>query len=59
MTTKLKLNFIRETEQARLYSDSQGREFWIPRSIVEHTTKWPNGVHEITLPIWKIKEMGF
>lgn len=52
------LYFIRETPLARLYSKlpperNPGKEdqIWIPRSIVEHTTKMPHA-HIVTLPEW-------
>lgn len=57
--------FIRETEKARLYSKvpindprrsvESGDTLWIPRSIVEHTSK--RGVeHTLDLPDWFIEK---
>jgi len=54
----IKLDFVRETPLARLYSDRTGEEFWIPRSVITHTTKYPQhdplkfAVHEITVEDW-------
>lgn len=58
--------FIRETPKARLYSKAPVQEgeqpdemdlIWIPRSIVEHTTK--RGIeHEVDLPDWFIEKNG-
>lgn len=54
-TTKIWLWFVRETEKARLYSttqlERQGRRIWVPKSIVEHTSKHDNA-HELELPDW-------
>lgn len=61
-TTKIRLWFIQETEQARLYSKTPpGRdadEVWIPKSIIEHTSKEPSGLHIVTLPDWFIEKEG-
>ena len=64
---KIRLWFIRETDLARLYSKvpigQPGRtpepsdELWVPRSIVEHTTKRGNE-HELDLPDWFIEKSG-
>lgn len=49
---------LRETEKARLYSRTRLSNFgssidsiWIPKSIIEHTTKRGNE-HDVTLPDW-------
>jgi len=62
---KIRLWFIRETEKARLYSktdpEAQGRvldEIWIPRSVVEHTSKRGNE-HEVTIEDWWGVKNGF
>lgn len=55
---KIRLWFMRETEKARLYStvpaergQTEDTQVWIPRSVVEHTTK--RGVeHVLELPDW-------
>ena len=59
----LRLWLIRETDLARLYSktnpDDPSRTpdtLWIPRSIVEHTTKRGNE-HIVKLPDWWIEKM--
>jgi hypothetical protein len=56
---KVQLWFIRETEAARLYSKlppegnpGQDAQVWIPRSQIEHSTKFPDGRHVITIPDW-------
>jgi len=55
---------IRETAQARLYSKvrpdrspDKGDEIWIPKSIVEHTSKRGNE-HDVKLPDWFIQKEG-
>lgn len=54
----IRLNFLRETEKARLYSDKNGDEHWIPRSVVKSTTKFPQDdlskpvVHELNIEEW-------
>ena len=63
----LRFWLIRETELARLYSkvplNTVGRlvehtdTLWIPKSIVEHTTK-RGSEHEVTLPDWFIEKNG-
>ena len=54
---KMTLHFVRETDLARLYRWPDGREAWIPRSIVRHTSKNPDGTHIVDLPDWKIEEL--
>ena len=60
MSAKVRLFLIRETELARLYSKTPpGRdlsEVWIPKSIVEHTSKNTNGEHIVTLPDWFLEK---
>jgi len=58
----IRLWLIRETELARLYSktdpNNTGRvpvEIWIPRSIVEHTTK-RGSEHIVKLPDWFVEK---
>lgn len=58
---KITLWFIRETEKARLYSKvrpdrhpTDDDQIWIPRSIVEHTTKAGNE-HIVDLPDWFVE----
>ena len=56
---------IRETEKARLYSKvptnktarlvEESDMLWIPKSIVEHTTKRGNE-HDVKLPDWFIEK---
>lgn len=54
----LRLDFVKETEKARLYSDAAGEEFWVPKSVITHTTKYPQAdalrfaVHEVTIEDW-------
>ncbi len=59
---KIRLWFIMETEAARLYSTTpnndsarDGRRIWIPRSIVEHTSK-QGAEHTLDLPDWFIEK---
>lgn len=56
---------IRETELARLYSrvptDASSRlveesdKVWVPKSIIEHTTKRGNE-HDVKLPDWFVEK---
>lgn len=55
---------IRETELARLYSKvrpdrhpTKDDEIWIPKSIVEHTSKCGNE-HTLKLPDWFAEKSG-
>lgn len=54
---------VRETEKARLYckhgrpNSEPSDEIWIPRSIVEHTSKMGNQ-HIVELPDWWIEKSG-
>ena len=64
-TTTMRFWLIRETEKARLYSKvptgSTARDvadsdtLWIPKSVIEHTTKRGNE-HEVKLPDWFIEK---
>lgn len=61
---KVRFWLVRETEKARLYSKvpperhpEQSDCIWIPRSIVEHTTKRGNE-HEVDLPDWFVEKEG-
>lgn len=55
---KLRFHFIRETADARLYRNKAGEEFWVPRSVIERTLKWPAvdlstpPVHELEIEDW-------
>lgn len=53
---KIRLWFIRETEKARLYSktppDREQVEVWIPRSVVDHTSKNIDGTHIVDVQDW-------
>lgn len=67
--TTIRLWFVRETELARLYSKfaphpDLGFEnadrydmVWIPRSIIEHTSK-RGDEHHVKLPDWFIEKNG-
>jgi len=58
---------IRETQLARLYSKvptnasarlvEESDMLWVPKSIVEHTTKRGNE-HDVKLPDWFIEKNG-
>jgi hypothetical protein len=55
---------LRETENARLYSTTDpkdihrtGNEIWIPKSVIEHTTK-RGDEHDVKLPDWFIEARG-
>lgn len=62
MSAKVNLWFVRETQAARLYCrhGRPGREdadcVWVPKSIVEHTSKNVGGHHVVTLPEWFVRE---
>lgn len=60
--TRMRLWLIRETELARLYSKvpperhpEKDDQLWVPKSIVEHTTKRGNE-HDVKLPDWFIEK---
>lgn len=65
MDMKIRLWLIRETEKARLYCrvpperhlEGDEDKIWIPRSIVEHTSK-RGTEHEVELPDWFIEKEG-
>lgn len=62
-TTVVRLWFSRETAAARQYwttppGNREQRAIWIPKSIIEHTSKQPNGLHQVTLPDWFIEKEG-
>ncbi len=59
---RIRLWLIRETEKARQYSRIPPERhaepsdlLWVPRSIVEHTTKC-GSEHEVDLPDWFIEK---
>lgn len=62
-TTTLRLFLIRETEMARLYSSlpperrGPDDQFWVPKSIIEHTTK-RGDEHMVKLPDWYVEKEG-
>jgi hypothetical protein len=54
--------FVRETPLARLYTKippdrhpTQADQIWVPRSIVEHTSKMGDQ-HIVTLPEWFVEK---
>ena len=61
----MRLWLLRETEKARQYSKldperhliEDSDRVWIPKSIIEHTTKRGHE-HEVTLPDWFIEKEG-
>ncbi len=64
-TSQRTLWFKRETALARLYTKipperhpKKDDEIWIPRSIVEHTSKMADGMHILTLPDWFLDKEG-
>lgn len=34
-------HLVRETEKARLFRDDEGKERWIPKSLIRSFTKYP------------------
>jgi hypothetical protein len=56
-TCEIKLWYVRETEQARLYATCEPEHaesddmVWVPKSIIEHTSKRGNE-HVVKLPDW-------
>lgn len=54
----LRLNFISETELARLYEFKDGTSTWIPRTVISSTVKFPctdlskPTVHEVVVADW-------
>jgi len=63
-TTKVNLWFVSETGVARLYCrhGRPGREkedcVWVPKSIIEHTSKNVGEHHIVTLPDWFTEKEG-
>lgn len=62
-TTKVNLWFQSETEKAKKYSripparnPSDEDMIWIPKSIIEHTSKNIGGHHVVTLPDWFVEK---
>jgi len=67
---RVRLWFVRETEKARLYCripmswhPGPEDEIWVPRSVVNHTTKRPakdgeRPEHEIEMEDWFGEEKG-
>jgi hypothetical protein len=60
----MRLWLVRETEKARLYSKTDPKdpdrvpdEIWVPKSIIEHTTK-RGDEHDVKLPDWFIEKEG-
>lgn len=51
------MTFLRETAEARMYRAKDGREHWIPRTLVKHTSKRPDGTHVVTVEAWKAEEL--
>jgi hypothetical protein len=54
---KISLKFIRETAAARFYQDKGKAGFWIPKSVITHTTKYTPkdgqpAVHDLTIEDW-------
>ena len=63
-TGKRTLWFVRETPLARLYTKippergpTESDFIWVPRSIVEHTSKM-GAQHIVTLPDWFLDKEG-
>ncbi len=66
-TTTIRLWLIRETDKARLYckfaphpdlgfsNADDGDTVWVPRSIIEHTSK-RSAEHHVKLPDWFIEK---
>lgn len=59
---QITLWLVRETELARLYSkipperhSEKSDEVWIPKSVVEHTSK-TSSQHTVTLPDWFVQK---
>ena len=58
--TSVRLWLVRETPAARLYttapqdSGRAGKQVWVPRSIVEHTSK-DGDCHTVKLPDWFVQ----
>lgn len=64
-TIKVTLWYREETNDAikyvRAFADGSamhGEKVWIPKSLIEHRTKEPNGRHVVTLPLWFVEKEG-
>lgn len=58
-TCTVSLWLIRETDKARLYyklpperHPGKEDEVWLPKSQIEHTTKFTTGEHQVKIPAW-------
>lgn len=51
----LTLTLVTETEKAALYRTKEGKEIWIPRSVISHRTK-RGDLHTITVEEWFVKK---
>lgn len=56
---KVRLWYVRETDKARRYcklpperNPTEADHIWIPRSVCEHTTKYPDGQHIVDVADW-------
>lgn len=55
--------FVSETEAARRYCKlpptrhpEPSDYVWLPKSQIEHTTKFPTGEHHLVLPLWLVEK---
>lgn len=63
--TTVKLWFLGESKLARHYSKTNPKdpardvvEVWVPKSLIEHTTKYPDGMHLVKLPDFFVDREG-
>lgn len=48
----INLTHVRETEKAKLFKYSSGKQIWIPKSVIRSATKFPNGNQILTIEDW-------
>jgi hypothetical protein len=65
MSETVRLWFVRESDQARCYSKLPPERrpdatdlFWLPKSQIENTVKFPTGMHEVKIPSWLAERHG-
>lgn len=60
---QINLEFVRETDLARLFKRKDGAEIWIPRTVIRHASKPPRELLKpwvwiLTIEDWFAKEKG-
>jgi len=63
MSKPLRLTFLQETNQARLYQLGRGKQQWVPRSVITRclgtTPRIRGDMHDVVIEEWWLKENPF